>query len=184
MVNHSSKDFRWRKITPKLNNCSSQGDEECGTWEKEANLVEAAYSRWPWILVLQAMSLFMHSYVYIACNYVFLYDYLQCLVIRQMDLGLQSQKMADCKKKMNSIICESTIITGEKYMKGYVQLVHCYYSIDHSDQTPLIHLVWQSYAIIVDNTVLKWSKILYAWKYIEPSASKVEYKNRAPYELS
>ena len=40
-------------------------------------------------------------------------------------------------------------------MKGYVQLVHCYYSIDHSDQTPLIHLVWQSYAIIVDNTVLK-----------------------------
>ena len=56
---------------------------------------------------------------------------------------------------MNSIICESTIITGERYVKGYVQLVHCYCSIDHSDQTPLIHLVWQSYAIIDDNTVLK-----------------------------
>ena len=40
-------------------------------------------------------------------------------------------------------------------MKGYVQLVHCYYSIDHSDQTPLIHLVWQSYAIFVDNADLK-----------------------------
>ena len=66
-------------------------------------------------------------------------------------------------------------------MKGYVQLVHCYYSIDHSDQTLLVHLVCQSYAIIVDNAILKWSRTLYAERYIEPSASKVEYKNRAPY---